>query len=115
MSILSVLHVFFVFLFFLMIRLPPRSTLFPYTTLFRSRPLARLPRRRGPRLAGDRGKHPDPAGVVLRRRQLIAPHTRRPELRALARLEGWPHRRSQPSFEARRRGSHLRMTHFGLA
>src|SRR5690625_4081897 len=33
------------FLFFLMIRLPPRSTLFPYTTLFRS-------------LAGD---EPDPA------------------------------------------------------
>src|SRR5258708_20233579 len=32
----------FVF-FFLMIRRPPRSTLFPYTTLFRSR---RLPRRR---------------------------------------------------------------------
>src|SRR2546422_5104910 len=26
----------FVFLFFLMIRRPPRSTLFPYTTLFRS-------------------------------------------------------------------------------
>src|SRR6266699_6186729 len=30
---------FFVF-FFLMIRRPPRSTLFPYTTLFRSRPRA---------------------------------------------------------------------------
>src|SRR5437899_11683220 len=30
---LSVLHYFF---FFLMIRRPPRSTLFPYTTLFRS-------------------------------------------------------------------------------
>src|SRR3712207_9084977 len=29
----SLLHVFF---FFLMIRRPPRSTLFPYTTLFRS-------------------------------------------------------------------------------
>src|SRR6266478_7867492 len=28
--------VFFVFFFFLMIRRPPRSTLFPYTTLFRS-------------------------------------------------------------------------------
>src|SRR5207244_11208867 len=28
---------FFLFFFFLMIRLPPRSTLFPYTTLFRSR------------------------------------------------------------------------------
>src|ERR1039458_10713867 len=27
--------------FFLMIRRPPRSTLFPYTTLFRSHPLAR--------------------------------------------------------------------------
>src|SRR5438034_4489139 len=30
-------HLFFLFLFFfLMIRRPPRSTLFPYTTLFRS-------------------------------------------------------------------------------
>src|SRR5258707_8348602 len=28
--------------FFLMIRRPPRSTLFPYTTLFRSRPHRRL-------------------------------------------------------------------------
>src|SRR6266498_1011019 len=28
------------FFFFLMIRRPPRSTLFPYTTLFRSRPCA---------------------------------------------------------------------------
>src|SRR5438477_13018384 len=27
----------FIYLFFLMIRRPPRSTLFPYTTLFRSR------------------------------------------------------------------------------
>src|SRR5258708_21826308 len=30
-----------VFFFFLMIRRPPRSTLFPYTTLFRSEELAR--------------------------------------------------------------------------
>src|SRR5256885_9249938 len=30
-------HVFISFFFFLMIRRPPRSTLFPYTTLFRSR------------------------------------------------------------------------------
>src|SRR5215475_14738951 len=38
--------------FFLMIRRPPRSTLFPYTTLFRSRRvegLAQLPRRTRPR------------------------------------------------------------------
>src|SRR3984885_13893198 len=33
---LTRLYFFFVFLFFLMIRRPPRSTLFPYTTLFRS-------------------------------------------------------------------------------
>src|SRR5437868_15538209 len=30
------IFVFFFFFFFLMIRRPPRSTLFPYTTLFRS-------------------------------------------------------------------------------
>src|SRR6266850_5371576 len=47
---------FFVF-FFLMIRRPPRSTLFPYTTLFRSRlrdparPLHRVPAQ------GHRRKH----------------------------------------------------------
>src|SRR5688572_33379602 len=34
-----------IFLFFLIIRRPPRSTLFPYTTLFRSpRAVGRLPR-----------------------------------------------------------------------
>src|SRR5436190_17220013 len=32
------LRLSFIFFFFLMIRRPPRSTLFPYTTLFRSRP-----------------------------------------------------------------------------
>src|SRR5580765_2210303 len=38
------------FVFFLMLRRPPRSTLFPYTTLFRSR----IPHRRGdPREADD--------------------------------------------------------------
>src|SRR5215207_10323589 len=33
-----ILFVVFRFFFFLMIRRPPRSTLFPYTTLFRSEP-----------------------------------------------------------------------------
>src|SRR2546427_2777962 len=32
-----------------MIRRPPRSTLFPYTTLFRSRDASRSPEARGPR------------------------------------------------------------------
>src|SRR2546428_7068300 len=35
-SIRSVPHFILIFFFFLMIRRPPRSTLFPYTTLFRS-------------------------------------------------------------------------------
>src|SRR5436309_2617984 len=35
------IFLFFLFFFFLMIRRPPRSTLFPYTTLFRSRRDAR--------------------------------------------------------------------------
>src|SRR6266403_4196986 len=34
--LINVFCVFLVFFFFLMIRRPPRSTLFPYTTLFRS-------------------------------------------------------------------------------
>src|SRR3712207_8690243 len=38
------LHFLVYIFFFLMIRRPPRSTLFPYTTLFRSR--ARAPQRR---------------------------------------------------------------------
>src|SRR5687767_16013828 len=41
-----------IFFFFLMIRRPPRSTLFPYTTLFRSSGSTRRPsrwRRRAPR------------------------------------------------------------------
>src|SRR3712207_7520417 len=46
------------FFFFLMIRRPPRSTLFPYTTLFRS--AGRLPRDR--RRRGHRGRRRVPAG-----------------------------------------------------
>src|SRR6266446_9617706 len=39
----------FLLFFFLMIRRPPRSTLFPYTTLFRSRPTWRRRPRPGRR------------------------------------------------------------------
>src|SRR5258705_7668138 len=44
--------------FFLMIRRPPRSTLFPYTTLFRSHPELGCPATvaRGARSGGDRAK-----------------------------------------------------------
>src|SRR5580698_683862 len=57
--IIFILVFLFFFFFFLMIRLPPRSTLFPYTTLFRSGPArianagaGRHRRRTGPRKGG---------------------------------------------------------------
>src|SRR5256885_6940752 len=40
-----------------MIRRPPRSTLFPYTTLFRSRDHGRSPRALGPLHRGSGGEH----------------------------------------------------------
>src|SRR5438034_5362744 len=52
------------FVFFLMIRPPPRSTLFPYTTLFRSYRFSPSPtpdvsgRKLGPRVRGRRGSAP---------------------------------------------------------
>src|SRR5438105_11806730 len=45
--------------FFLMIRRPPRSTLFPYTTLFRSRPPHHHHRGTGRRAVHDRGAGQD--------------------------------------------------------
>src|SRR5260221_5161661 len=58
----------FLSFFFLMIRRPPRSTLFPYTTLFRSQPLLRSPdgdvRRPG------RRARPDAAGIRFTRASL---------------------------------------------
>src|SRR2546430_11481581 len=41
------------YFFFLMIRRPPRSTLFPYTTLFRSQRTTQEPARAGDGGAGD--------------------------------------------------------------
>src|SRR3712207_9388566 len=55
-----------VFFFFLMIRRPPRSTLFPYTTLFRSRERGEPPRSRsrgdGEAREQRRGRAPGAAG-----------------------------------------------------
>src|SRR6266536_5642940 len=51
----------FLFFFFLMIRRPPRSTLFPYTTLFRSPP--RPGRRTPPRSHAAPRHHPAFAAV----------------------------------------------------
>src|SRR6266496_5533493 len=50
----------FFFFFFLMIRRPPRSTLFPYTTLFRPRGCALGPRQGTP---GGDGRRPGAAAT----------------------------------------------------
>src|SRR5689334_24840244 len=54
----------FMYFFFLMIRRPPRSTLFPYTTLFRSGNVGAGPARavRGP--VGDRSVPCDPGRMI---------------------------------------------------
>src|SRR5437667_8479473 len=41
--VLAVVYYSYLHVFFLIIRRPPRSTLFPYTTLFRSRRVVELP------------------------------------------------------------------------
>src|SRR3712207_9119308 len=56
------------FFFFLMIRRPPRSTLFPYTTLFRSRALGAAVARPGPlRRLGRLRRRPAPDDLGLPR------------------------------------------------
>src|SRR3712207_8248421 len=65
-------------IFFLMIRRPPRSTLFPYTTLFRSRPPGPTgARRRVPRRRRGRGGHPRRARPPPERRPGIGGGDRR--------------------------------------
>src|SRR3712207_7513405 len=58
---------FEIIFFFLMIRRPPRSTLFPYTTLFRSG----AGRPDGVRALCRPGSGPRPFAVVPRRRPLV--------------------------------------------
>src|SRR5215510_15837496 len=61
------------FLFFLMIRRPPRSTLFPYTTLFRSARRARLVRQanRAPRGKHDQRRSEEHTSELQSRGQLV--------------------------------------------
>src|SRR3712207_7720596 len=69
--------------FFLMIRRPPRSTLFPYTTLFRSGPVGRR--------AGRPGQIGGPAG----RQAAAGGPTGRQADRWVGRLVGWWAQRSE--------------------
>src|ERR1017187_3848322 len=80
---LSVLQWYMLFIFFLMIRRPPRSTLFPYTTLFRSERQGASPARQSQERAGRphrrltgirQGPEPDRQGNEDRRRRDRRPH-----------------------------------------
>src|SRR6266496_4521677 len=67
-------HLFFTsfsFFFFLMIRRPPRSTLFPYTTLFRSGALCRPPRRPGAARPRQRHRSEEHTSELQSRRDLV--------------------------------------------
>src|SRR5205085_7388544 len=88
-------HYYFHFsiFFLLMTRPPPRSTLFPYTTLFRSRPDVGL-------RTGDRGPRTAPDGLgAVRRTPVVAdrprPHGRRHPGHAVA--SGQPQRLDRKS------------------
>src|SRR6266498_5127402 len=63
------------FFFFLMIRRPPRSTLFPYTTLFRPRQDRRDPGRPA-RPARERARHRDRAHRDRKSTRLNSSHVR---------------------------------------
>src|SRR5438876_5976888 len=52
--------IYVLFFFFLMVRRPPRSTLFPYTTLFRSEAGQRIGVQHDAALAGERGQRQPP-------------------------------------------------------
>src|SRR5260370_23280692 len=67
------------FFFFLMIRRPPRSTLFPYTTLFRSCFEVRVPGRSAARRSSRRGALQS-RGRATRRRPVRSRRVARPRL-----------------------------------
>src|SRR5260370_11134002 len=63
-----------------MIRRPPRSTLFPYTTLFRSRALRQAGPQAAPGAAGDQGRTRKALGGLIRRQPMEkASHCERSE------------------------------------
>src|SRR5260370_31342703 len=90
------------FFFFLMIRRPPRSTLFPYTTLFRS-PRRRRPRSQRPARRDLRAARPQ------RRRQVDdLPHALRPAA-AVERPGSGGRRRSRSEEHTSELQSHLNL------
>src|SRR2546426_10665816 len=102
----------YTFFFFLMIRRPPRSTLFPYTTLFRSQRdrvdstvYAAKSRSVGSAKVLTRGYQPNARLVNVR-----STAARRPHARAPARRAAWRERRrpkaTEKNAESRRGPDH---------
>src|SRR5256885_3011689 len=85
------------FFFFLMIRRPPRSTLFPYTTLFRSRCFGGRPRPSVPLGL--------PARRTLRNRRRVAPRGR----------AGGPRRRRPDEVREDRKSTRLNSSHLVIS
>src|SRR5688572_32503900 len=67
------------FFFFLMLRRPPRSTLFPYTTLFRSPAHDLVADRRGVRVGRRGDRRQDPQRDRERQREVRHPRAERSE------------------------------------
>src|SRR2546427_2096655 len=106
-----------IFFFFLMIRRPPRSTLFPYTTLFRSRHMVAEPADAGCTgvdLALDRG--PLFGGGAAERLMARArlDHEDQPRTVALEPLERRPHRFDRPLDEGLGVRRRARLEAFGV-
>src|SRR3989441_9092575 len=78
-------RILFHFFFFLMIRRPPRSTLFPYTTLFRSLHRVQHDRGRAPRDAEEARDALHGHARDLRRLAAAHPNERRPIMAKLLR------------------------------
>src|SRR6266576_6275953 len=68
---MSFYSLFTFFFFFLMIRRPPRSTLFPYTTLFRSRWVGTASCRRPASVAPLRPRSEEHTSELQSRRDLV--------------------------------------------
>src|SRR5216683_6711335 len=91
---MTLVFIFIFFFFFLMIRRPPRSTLFPYTTLFRAgrppHPNEKHPRQRLRFLRGHHGGHGQGPGTSGGRADGQGLHRTRHRTLARAGQRPWP-------------------------
>src|SRR6266699_7196911 len=93
--------------FFLMIRRPPRSTLFPYTTLFRSMAGRHRHGGRGLGMPGDRAGHrPGRAGAAHRSEEHTSELQSRPHLVCRLLLEKKKQNKSNHYLQKKKKKKH---------